>query len=43
MTIYRRARTASASDFFTVNLAERRTSLLVDRIEDVRNAMRYVM
>jgi putative transposase len=43
MTNYRRASVPSASYFFTVNLADRSSHLLVDRIEDVRNAMRYVL
>ena len=43
MTNYRRARAPSASYFFTVNLADRRSTLLVDRIEEVRGAMRYVL
>lgn len=43
MTNYRRARAPSASYFFSVNLADRRSTLLVDRIDDVRNAMRYIL
>lgn len=39
---YRRARKAGGTYFFTVNLAERSRTLLVDRIDDLRNAVRRV-
>ena len=42
MTNYRRARTANATYFFTVNLADRTSTLLVDRIDDLRDAIRHV-
>ena len=42
MTNYRRARAPGATYFFTVNLADRSTTLLTDRIDDLRDAMRYV-
>ena len=42
MTSYRRARIPGATYFFTVNLADRHSTLLVDRINDLRNALRYV-
>ena len=38
MPNYRRARVAGASYFFTVALADRRTSLLTERIADLRRA-----
>lgn len=41
MTNYRRAYHPGATYFFTVNLAERRSTLLVDRIDDLRDAVRY--
>jgi putative transposase len=41
MTNYRRAYLEGATWFFTVNLAERRSRLLVDRIDDLRAAVRY--
>ncbi len=41
MTNYRRARVPGASYFFTVNLADRGTTLLTDRIGDLGDAMRY--
>jgi putative transposase len=37
---YRRARLAGGTYFFTVNLAERSSTLLVDRITDLRRAVR---
>ena len=37
---YRRARVAGATYFFTVNLADRRGSLLVERIDALREAVR---
>lgn len=43
MTNYRRALVPSATYFFTVNLARRDSCLLVDRIDDLRGAVRYVM
>lgn len=42
MTHYRRAHIPGATYFFTVNLARRDTTLLTDRIDALRNAMRYV-
>ncbi|TWI05957.1 putative transposase [Luteimonas cucumeris] len=42
MTNYRRASVPGATYFFTVNLANRDTTLLTDRIDDLRNAMRCV-
>jgi putative transposase len=39
---YRRAQTAGASYFFTVNLANRRSDLLVREIEALREAIRIV-
>jgi putative transposase len=43
MTEYRRAHAPGASWFFTVNLAERQGNrLLVERIEELRNAFRHV-
>ncbi|WP_334179967.1 transposase [Pseudoxanthomonas sp.] len=42
MTHYRRAFVPGATYFFTVNLADRRKSLLVDHIHLLREAFRYV-
>jgi len=43
MTNYRRIHTPGATWFFTVNLAERNNNaLLVDRIDQLRQAFRYV-
>ncbi len=42
MTNYRRTHVPGATWFFTVNLAERRSRLLVDRIDSVRQALGYV-
>lgn len=43
MTAYRRAYVPGATWFFTVNLAERRgNDLLVSRIDELRQAFRYV-
>lgn len=42
MTNYRRTHVPGATWFFTVNLADRRSRLLVDRIDDLRQALRYV-
>ena len=42
MTNYRRLHTPGATWFFTVNLADRRSSLLVERIDILREALRYV-
>ena len=39
---YRRARTAGGTYFFTVNLANRSSHLLVERVDDLRNAVRVV-
>lgn len=41
MTNYRRAFVPGATYFFTVNLADRRKTLLVDHIDLLRNAVRY--
>ena len=43
MTDYRRVWRAGATWFFTVNLADRSSSLLVDRIELLRDAFRYTL
>lgn len=43
MTNYRRLRFAGGSYFFTVNLADRRSTLLVDRIDTLRQACRAVL
>jgi len=42
MTNYRRAFLPGGSFFFTVNLADRRRSLLTDHIDLLRSAFRYV-
>jgi putative transposase len=42
MTNYRRTYIPGATWFFTVNLAERRSQLLVDRIDTLRQALSYV-
>jgi len=39
---YRRANTAGGTYFFTVNLAERKRTLLTDHIDMLRSAIRYV-
>jgi putative transposase len=39
---YRRARTAGATYFFTVNLADRSRTLLVDHVDDLRASVRAV-
>ena len=39
---YRRARVGGGTYFFTVNLAQREGRLLVDHIDILRNAVRYV-
>ena len=41
MTRYRRAFVPGATYFFTVNLADRRATLLVDHIDLLRDAIRY--
>jgi len=41
MTNYRRNFIAGGSFFFTVNLADRKSRLLIDNIELLRNAFRY--
>nr|WP_298132341.1 transposase [uncultured Pseudoxanthomonas sp.] len=41
MTSYRRAFIPGATYFFTANLADRRTTLLVDHIDLLRDAIRY--
>lgn len=43
MTRYRRLRIPGGSYFFTVNLADRRTRLLVDRIDLLRSACQQVL
>ncbi len=43
MTAYRRDFTAGGTWFFTVNLADRRRSLLLDQIDLLRQSFRYVM
>ena len=40
---YRRAKVPGGTYFFTVNLAERKRTLLVDHINDLRNAVRKVL
>ena len=42
MTAYRRTHVPGATYFFTVNLARRDTTLLADRIDDLRNAVHHV-
>ena len=42
MTNYRRNRLPGGTYFFTVALFERRSSLLIDKIEHLRSAVRYV-
>jgi putative transposase len=42
VTSYRRNFIPGAAYFFTVNLTDRRSSLLVESIEPLRNAFRYV-
>jgi len=39
---YRRANTAGATYFFTVNLADRKSGLLTEHIDVLRNAMRKI-
>lgn len=39
---YRRSRQEGGTSFFTVSLVERSGTLLVDRIDDLRNAVRAV-
>ena len=39
---YRRTRQPGGTYFFTVNLADRAASLLTDRVDDLRNAVRTV-
>ena len=41
MTSYRRAYRAASTYFFTVNLADRQGTLLVDHIDALREAVRY--
>jgi putative transposase len=43
MTNYRRIYAKGATWFFTVNLADRRSRLLTDEIEILKNAHRYVL
>ncbi|MCI5147045.1 MAG: transposase, partial [Candidatus Electrothrix sp. AR3] len=40
---YRRAKVPGGTYFFTVNLAERKRTLLVDHIDDLRNAVCKVL
>ena len=42
MPDYRRLRIAGGLYFFTVNLADRRSCLLTDRVDDLRQAVRRV-
>jgi len=42
MVYYRRNFVSGASYFFTVNLADRKSSLLIDHIGELRAALRYV-
>ena len=42
MTNYRRTQVPGATWFFTVNLADRRSRLLVIHIDTLRQALRYV-
>ncbi len=42
MTRYRRARIPGATYFFTVNLADRQSALLIEHIDDLRAAIRHV-
>ena len=39
---YRRSKSTGASYFFTVNLQNRKSTLLTDRIEDLRNSFRKI-
>jgi len=41
VTNYRRNFIPGGSFFFTVNLADRRSNLLIDRIDQLRSAIRY--
>ena len=41
MTNYRRSNIAGASYFFTLNLADRSQSLLIEYIESLRHAFEY--
>jgi putative transposase len=43
MVLYRRNHVAGGTYFFTVPLRNRRLSLLVDRIDDLRDSVRYVL
>ncbi|MDD5033816.1 MAG: transposase [Methylococcaceae bacterium] len=43
MVLYRRNRVAGGTYFFTVNLRNRSLSLLVDRIDDLRELVRYAL
>jgi putative transposase len=43
MTNYRRCRIPEGTYFFTVNLANRRQSLLTDHIQPLRDAFREVL
>jgi putative transposase len=42
MVLYRRNRIAGGTYFFTVTLRDRRSTLLIDRIDDLREAFRAV-
>jgi putative transposase len=43
MVLYRRNRVAGGTYFFTVTLRDRRLSLLVDWIDDLRESVRYAL
>lgn len=43
MVLYRRNRVPGGTYFFTVTLWNRRSSLLVDRIDDLRESVRHVL
>ncbi len=43
MVLYRRNRVAGGTYFFTVNLNNRKSTLLVDHIDDLRESVRFVL
>ena len=43
MVFYRRNRVAGGTYFFTVNLSNRKSTLLVDHIDDLRESVRFVL
>ena len=43
MVLYRRNRVAGGTYFFTVTLKNRKSSLLVDRIDDLRESVRFTL